>query len=439
MGDKKWPTLSPTRPACALEHVAKLRSVFESVFDFVRKTAADDSKFPKGISNLISRGVLQGIEEGVAKGCCQPFASGADKDSFRRLRLMLASIKKEAAHIASNRIPMRLFNVLYESYVELDDKLADLPTLSDEHREPTPANESEIELGMTTVGPNPQSISDPDQGEVLHRSDGSQMEVEDTEIDDAEDIMRKYKQIEDHAALLRHELIDFESDSEAEDEYGGQEQEKQGKAGISNVESDEGSDSDANDTESEVENDEDRDEDEDEDEEEDEEDGEAAAAVHDDGVGSDPVRRLAQRAESIHLEIRGGLDDAEGRDYDVRDSVKPEEGLDELNMNDASTTEPSREITANDQPRPLDVFFTILRQTTVNKLETMASWQIADQLSDSLHKATIKEQTWRRAVQLSRAKLLDNGHLEFEALAAGLKSALSLEDLANWIKLSSMQ
>lgn len=217
MGKRKWPTLGHTRPSPTIEHVANLRGEFETVLDFVRGTADSDSKFPKGISNLISRGVLRGIEEGVSKGCCQAFTSGADKDTFRRV--MLASIRKEAAHIVSNRIPMRLFNTLYESYVELNDKLAALPTLNHGNRGPTPAGESEIELGINPVRDDSQNPEQGSRERGLETSTSSQAEITDSDYDkEADHIMRTFKDIGRQAEVLRSELHEFQSDSEERDQ-----------------------------------------------------------------------------------------------------------------------------------------------------------------------------------------------------------------------------
>ncbi len=189
----------------------------ETVLDFVRGTAGGDSKFPKGISNLISRGVLRGIEEGVSRGCCQAFTSGADKDTFRRV--MLASIRKEAAHIASNRIPMRLFNTLYESYVELNDKLAALPTLNHGNRGPTPAGESEIELGMNPVRDDSQNPEQGSRERGLETSTSSEAEITDSDYDrEADHIMRTFRDIGRQAEVLRSELHEFQSDSEERDQ-----------------------------------------------------------------------------------------------------------------------------------------------------------------------------------------------------------------------------
>lgn len=394
MGKNRWPTLGHARPSPTIEHAANLRAEFEEVLEFVRGTAVDDSKFPNGISSLISRGVLRGIEEGVSKGCCQPFTSGADKDTFRRV--MLASIRKEAAHIASNRIPMRLFNTLYESYVELNDKFAAHPTLNNRKRGPTPAGESEIELEieleMNSVrgdSPNPEQGS---RERSLETSTSSQAEIADSDYDtDADHIMMTFRDIERQAQMLRSELHEFQSDSGEQD---------QSDEDIDGSSSEEESRKDAKDDQIDVEMD-------------------AKPSVGEVSLEAD-----SEQSRDEHTDDDGKTYD-NNEEENVDTSIEKEEDMQDFL---AEETEKHNIQMANTRIMCLR----LSDQACIDFLSAMPPGSLPAFVFNLFKKVAYSGQTFSNEIELSELRRLDDKNFHFKVHVGTYQDFLRLSTLANW-------
>ena len=196
MGTLNWPTLNRERPKDVFEHANALQDDFKALHEHVKRLKANKrhlAKLPSGFKSKISQGISRGLIEAIDNEYYPNFISDIDRDLF--CKTLLKAIQSELATEAHDRIPLLEFDSIHGSYKELVRKLTSHLALNSRKRDMTP--DSELEQTPTS--------------DAIHQAAKPDFEIEedgvDSEIDeDAQDILRTCRTIEDQGTNLSHQL-----------------------------------------------------------------------------------------------------------------------------------------------------------------------------------------------------------------------------------------
>ncbi len=203
MGKLNWPTLSRKRPKDIFEHASILKDDFQALHDHVKTLKANKrhlAKLPSGYTSKIFKGISLGVTEAIDNEYYPKFISDIDRDLF--CKTLLQAIRSELATEAHDRIPLLEFDTLHSSYRELVEKLSSHLALDPRKRDMTPDSDLERNQGN---GSRPLISHIINQAAIPDFS--TQEDDMDLEIDEeAHDILRTLRTIEDQGTLLSHQL-----------------------------------------------------------------------------------------------------------------------------------------------------------------------------------------------------------------------------------------
>ena len=203
MGKLNWPTLSRERPKGVFEHASALEHDFKALHEHVKRLKANKrhlAKLPSEFRSKISKGISLGLIEAIDNEYYPNFISDIDRDLF--CKTLLQAIQSELATEAHDRIPLLEFDTLHGSYKELVKKLTSYLALNSLKRDMTPDSELEQTQGHCSQLPT---------SDAIHQAAIPGFEIEedgvDSEIDeDAQDILRTCRAIEDQGTIVSHQL-----------------------------------------------------------------------------------------------------------------------------------------------------------------------------------------------------------------------------------------
>ena len=122
MDRPKWPKLSQRKPVDIKEHAALIDDYFKAILQFLRVGVSDIApSLPKGIESKIKRGIEKGLVEVESRDYCTTSISVEDRDLISNT--ILKEITAATAAAFHNRVPLYLFEILQDSYNELNLKL----------------------------------------------------------------------------------------------------------------------------------------------------------------------------------------------------------------------------------------------------------------------------------------------------------------------------
>ena len=203
MGRVNWPTLSRGRPKDVFEHADALKHDFQALHEHVKTVKANKrhlAKLPSGYTTKILKGISQGLTEAIDNEYYSKFISDIDRDLF--CRTLLRAIRSELTTEAHDRIPLLQFDTLHSSYKDLFKKLTSHLAPDSQMRHRTP--ESDLEqnrvhgsLPLTSCTINQAAVPDFNPEE-----DGMDLEID----EEASDLLRTLRTIEDQGTILSHQL-----------------------------------------------------------------------------------------------------------------------------------------------------------------------------------------------------------------------------------------
>ena len=400
MGKLNWPTLSRERPKDVFEHANALSDDFKTLHEHVKMLKSNKrhlAKLPSGYKSKISKGISLGLTEAIDNEYYPNFISDIDRELF--CKTLLQAIQSELATKAHDRIPLLEFDTLHGSYKELVKKLTSYLALNSRNRDMTP--DSELEQTPTS--------------DAIHQAALPDFEIEedgvDSEIDeDAQDILRTCRTIEDQGISLSHQLEfvkGYTEDPEVPDFAGGH-----GRTAMGNDEE--------RPKVAQV-----------------EERGERRDAMDsgEDGPESIQDEESEEEKESHDSAIVGykackanAVDEFSDLPDDIRgaDAMRGFERGERPRKTKKKSTHPRKENTRTTQNATTVnngfaaafsqlVTFEIKHQATVNRLVLATSQEILDHLYRSLQKIIATRESLRDLIHLSEPRLVDDGDLIFRA------------------------
>ena len=217
MGRLNWPTLSRERPKDVFEHANALKDDFKALHEHVKTLKASKrhlAKLPSGYTSKISKGISQGVTEAIDNEYYPKFISDIDRALF--CKTLLQAIRSELATEAHDRIPLLEFDTLHNSYKELVKKLASYLALDSRKRDMTPDSDPEQNRGNGSRQPTSHTINQAAAPDFELEEDDVKLEID----EEAHDILRTLRTIEDQGTILGHQLEFLEGYTEDQDVHG---------------------------------------------------------------------------------------------------------------------------------------------------------------------------------------------------------------------------
>ena len=203
MGRLNWPSLSRERPKDVFEHANALENDFKALHEHVKTLKASKrhlAKLPSGYTSKIVKGITQGVTEAIDNEYYPKFVSDIDKGLF--CKTLLQAIRSELATEAHDRIPLLEFDILHNSYKELVKKLTSYLALDARKRDMTPDSDLEQNRGNGSRLPTSHNINLAATPDFEDEEGGVDSETD----EDARDILRTFRTIEDEGTILSHHL-----------------------------------------------------------------------------------------------------------------------------------------------------------------------------------------------------------------------------------------
>ena len=407
MGRLNWPTLSRERPNNVFEHAEALKDDFEALHEHVKTLKADKrhlAKLPSGFSSKISKGISLGVTEAIDNEYYSKFISDIDRDLF--CKTLLRAIRSELATEAHDRIPLLEFDTLHNSYKELVKKLTSYLALDARKRDMTPDSDLEQNRGNGSRLSPSHTIDQAATPDFEDEEGGVDSEID----DDARDILRTFRTIEDEGTILSHHLELLEGYTEDPGVPGfaighglnaignGKEtrksvhsEEKEGRRNTMDI-GEEGPES--------VQG----------------ENGEKEKGIHDSAI----VKYGACKANAV--DGFSGLQDDDrgpnamrGFDHDKTPRKRKKKSEHPRTKKTHSTQDGATVNNGFAAEFSKFVTFETKHQATVNRLTMATSQEIIDHLYRSLQKIVVTRESLPDLIHLSEPRLLDDGNVVFRA------------------------